>query len=219
MNGQKFRRLLTVSAISVVLSAAPAWADYSLEISASPEAAGVAASFPVAGALAEGTEVTVTATPAEGWVFAGWQGDIVSTESSLVFPMTGDTQLVALFVEDEGPQYSLTLLNDPSGAGALVRDPAQETYTSGSTVTLTVYPADGYVFTGWDGDIPEDADANATTLTLTMDQDRDVYATYSAASTVAPGAAAGSGCGAIGIVGMGSLLSMMFVLRLGRHGH
>jgi uncharacterized repeat protein (TIGR02543 family) len=218
MNGQRVWRVLSVTVAMAVLSAAPALGQYVLDLSASPEEAGVVASFPLAADVVEGDEVTVTATAHDGWVFAGWQGDISSDASSLTFPFTGDTTLVAVFVEDVGEGYQLTLLNEPSGAGTLVRDPVQEAYYDNEQVTITVYPTDGFVFTGWAGDLPEDADPNSTVLTVTMDQNRDIYATYSAASTVDETGTDGGACGAIGVVGFGSLLSMMFVLRLGRFG-
>ena len=48
------------------------------------------------GTYDEGTEVTVTATPAEGYEFAGWEGSD-STEASLTITLTANTSLNALF--------------------------------------------------------------------------------------------------------------------------
>jgi hypothetical protein len=41
--------------------------------------------------------VTVTATPADGWVFTGWVGDVTSPANPLSFPITVDTTLTATF--------------------------------------------------------------------------------------------------------------------------
>src|SRR6056300_1527442 len=48
------------------------------------------------GTYDEGTEVTITATPAEGYEFVGWQGSD-STEASLTVTLGANTTLNALF--------------------------------------------------------------------------------------------------------------------------
>src|SRR6056300_247483 len=48
------------------------------------------------GTYDEGTEVTITATPAEGYVFVGWEGSD-STEASLSVTLGANTTLNALF--------------------------------------------------------------------------------------------------------------------------
>jgi hypothetical protein len=47
-----------------------------------------------------GRTYTVVATPAEGWVFAGWSGGIVASGASLTFEMVENLQLAATFVPD-----------------------------------------------------------------------------------------------------------------------
>ena len=52
------------------------------------------------GQVAENTEVTVTATPAEGYRFINWvnaEGTVVSTDNPYTFTVTGDITLVATF--------------------------------------------------------------------------------------------------------------------------
>ena len=51
------------------------------------------------GQVAENTEVTVTATPAEGYRFVAWMNgnDTVSTENPYTFTVTGDITLTAVF--------------------------------------------------------------------------------------------------------------------------
>src|SRR6056300_361847 len=48
------------------------------------------------GTYDEGTEVTITATPAEGYEFVGWEGSD-STEASLTVTLGANTTLNALF--------------------------------------------------------------------------------------------------------------------------
>ncbi len=44
-----------------------------------------------------GTDVTLTATPDEGWQFESWSGDVSSTSSSVTIAMNSDMELVANF--------------------------------------------------------------------------------------------------------------------------
>lgn len=63
-----------------------------------------------AGVFTLGTSVTVSATPSEGYTFAGWrnngESNIISTAQNYTFTLTGQTDLVAVFGS-----------NDDSGAG------------------------------------------------------------------------------------------------------
>ncbi len=54
---------------------------------------------PTGGIYSRGTEVSITATPAIGWLFSGWSGDTSSTSNPLTFEMVSDRNLTATFVE------------------------------------------------------------------------------------------------------------------------
>src|SRR5690625_2172372 len=43
----------------------------------------------------EGSEVTLTASPAEGWVFTGWSGDESGSDLTLTVTVTGDLSITA----------------------------------------------------------------------------------------------------------------------------
>ena len=60
--------------------------------------AGEGGSVTTGGTYDEGTNVTVTATPSEGYEFAGWEGSD-STEASLTISLGSNTNLKALFTE------------------------------------------------------------------------------------------------------------------------
>ena len=51
-------------------------------------------------------------------------------------------------------------------------------HTEGTEVDLTAQPEDGYIFTGWTGDLPAGASAMDTTLSVTMDGDKTLYAYF-----------------------------------------
>jgi uncharacterized repeat protein (TIGR02543 family) len=212
---------LWATLVSVVFVSA-ANAQPALTVNIDPADGGYVGRFPSAADFIEG-EVTVTATPAPGYEFVGWQGDLEGTSSSLTFDLTEDTELTAVFQEithEEGVAlYQLSAFVDPSGAGTIVRDPALFDYEDGTEVTLTAYADEGYVFTGWTGDVPEGADATASTLVVTMSSDLDVQATFAAALTVQDGeqtTSTDSACGAMGMVSFAAMLGMMLTLKLGR---
>lgn len=201
--------------------AGPALAQYSLEYEVDPPEAGFVSVYPNSPAFEDGDLVTVTASPEEGWQFVAWEGDVASSSSSMTFSVTSDTDIVARF-EEAVVEYVLTAYVDPSGAGSIVRDPgdipADYAYAEGTEVTLTAYAADGWVFTGWSGELPEGADPANPELPVVADSDQDYLATFSAALALDDdGDAAASGaCGAIGTFGLGLAFSLMLMMKLAR---
>jgi len=49
----------------------------------------------------EGSEVTLTANPKDGWTFLLWDGDISSTNTTVVISMNGNRHLNAIFIQRE----------------------------------------------------------------------------------------------------------------------
>ena len=96
------------------------------------------------GTFDEGTEVTVTATPDEGYVFVRWEGSD-STENSLTITLNSNESLNAVF--ELIPLYTLTVL---SSEGGTVSTSGGE-YTEGTEIELIATPNEGFSFTGWEG--------------------------------------------------------------------
>lgn len=110
-----------------------------------------------------GTQVTITATPQEGYVFAGWRDNssqqLVSNSETYTFELQGTTDLVAVFnAELPGTTISLTIRANDAGiaAGATVSSGGQSgtsiqrTITSGSSITISATDApEGLRFDGW----------------------------------------------------------------------
>ena len=102
------------------------------------------------------TNVTLTAMPADGSIFAGWSGACTGTIPSCVISMTAAKTVTANF-NAQITLYPLTLTN--IGQGTVTSNPegincgieCSEEYTSGTSVTLTATPAAGYAFGGWSG--------------------------------------------------------------------
>jgi len=59
--------------------------------------------------------------------------------------------------------YTLTIIIHPDAVGTVVRNPSQNSYKSGTTVTVTASPKTGYEFIGWGG---IDQTSNAATITM-----------------------------------------------------
>lgn len=193
----------------VLASATTASAQLSLTATVDPENGGSVAIFPNDVELAVGQLVTLTATPAEGFRFFGWEGSITAQESSVTFEMTDDTELTAVFIAET---FTLNAFIDPSGAGTIVREPAAFEYDAGTEVTLTVFESEGFVFTGWTGDVPDEQDAASDSIVVTLDSDLDLQATFAAGSTLDDSGTDSSsiGCGSLGMISLGTMFSLMF---------
>ena len=96
------------------------------------------------GTYDEGTEVTITATPDEGYDFVGWEGSD-STENSLTITLNSNESFNAFF--EFIPLYQLTVLSSEGG----VVSTAGGEYTEGAEVEIIATPIEGFSFTGWEG--------------------------------------------------------------------
>jgi uncharacterized repeat protein (TIGR02543 family) len=123
-----------------------------------------------------GSTVTLTATPAVGWSFAGWSGDLSGSASPATLTMDADKAVLATFA----PIPTYTLAVSKVGQGSVSISPTGPSYLAGTTVTLTATPAAGWSFSGWSGDV------NGTTspVTVTMDANKAVTANFSAVFSI-----------------------------------
>jgi len=134
---------------------------------------------PIAGTYSyeEGSQVSVTATPASGWIFDHWQldGVDVGTENSYTVTMDADHSLTAVFTEETQPvSYTLTM-DQPTGLGAVSPEVGTHTYSEGEVVTVSATADVGYEFDHWIGDV---ADTYSATTTVTMDGHKIVQAVF-----------------------------------------
>ena len=98
-----------------------------------------------AGTYNDGEEVTLTATPNEGYKFVNWTENdtIVSGEAEYTFVVKGDRNLVANF---ELLTYEVTASVNEENFGVVT---GSGTYNHGEEVTLTAIPNEGYKFVNW----------------------------------------------------------------------
>jgi len=127
---------------------------------------------------AEGTVVTLTATPDAQMQFDGWSGDLTGTLSPITITMMGNRSVTATFSPIPANNKTLTLqVTSPEAVVAgcsVTKTPDSPSYAPGTTVTLTATAATGWHFVTWSGD----ATGTATTVQVILDADRAVTATF-----------------------------------------
>lgn len=113
-----------------------------------------------------GTEITLTATPNQGYRLKEWQviypADLSITGNTFIMP-NGAVSIKAIFEEKSTENYTLTVNGSyaaNSGAGI---------YAEGSVVTINAGSRSNYTFRGWNSeDDVSFADRNSTITTVTM---------------------------------------------------
>jgi len=123
----------------------------------------------------EGSIVNISATPAEGWEFAGWGGGVTSPGSaSTTVVMSGDKTVTANFSQIGVTNYTLTVA--VNGNGSTTPAAGEYTYAEGTVVNISATPAEGWRFDGWMGGV---ANPNSASTTVTVDGDKTVTANFS----------------------------------------
>ncbi|GAK55377.1 hypothetical protein Plarl_11701 [Candidatus Vecturithrix granuli] len=119
------------------------------------------------------TEVTLTATPAEGYLLKRWGGSVSGNSYTLPpLTMNKDYAATAYFI----PKPTLTVSVEPAGAGTVTGlgincpDDCAETYDTTADVTLTATAADGYALDGWQGAVS----GKSSNVTVKMNGDKAV---------------------------------------------
>ncbi len=176
-----------------------------------------------------GTEVTLTATPASGFTFGGWSGNVDSADANanpLTVTVDSDLDITAFFFPEEAVLYTLEVSVDADTAqsGTVAVSPALDSYETGTEITLTATPADGYQFTGWTGD----AAGTDNPLVMAISANLSIGATFELAASgdldETPGdtenvldtCGTGAGCGAVGTLSMTLTLMGLASLRRSR---
>jgi hypothetical protein len=145
------------------------------------------------GTFPSGSNVTVTATPWQGYAFVNWteNGIQVSETANYTFTATTNWTLTANFT----PLWTVATSATPAGAGSTS---GGGTFPSGSNVTVTATPGQGYAFVNWtENGIQVSESANYTfTATTNRTLTADFAPTYTVTTTASPtGAGAISGAG------------------------
>jgi hypothetical protein len=122
-----------------------------------------------------GTNVELTAEPAEDYQFIAWSGDAAGSEETIEVAIDSSKMVTATFTPD---CFRLTTAIDPPGSGSLGIDPppdcAGDMYSAGTQVRLTADPAGGKIFSNWSGG----ALGSTNPLTVTLDTDLSITAHF-----------------------------------------
>src|SRR5262245_13470009 len=127
---------------------------------------------PNASSYAAGTVVTLTATPASGFQFAGWSGDLTGSANPASITMSANRTVTATFTPVTGGPFTLT--TSVTGQGSITRSPNASSYPAGTVVTLTATAAAGWRFDSWSGNLT----GTANPSTITMSANRSVTANF-----------------------------------------
>ena len=126
----------------------PGTEDEIYSVTVSNDGNGTASASPTSGAA--GTEVTLTATPNDGYRLKEWQVDAggVTVSDNKFTIGTADVEIKAIFEEIPPATYSVTVSNDGNGTASA----SPTSGAAGTEVTLTATPNDGYRLKEWQVD-------------------------------------------------------------------
>lgn len=158
-------------------------ASYTLQVNRSGSGtvtsapAGISCGTDCSESYTNGTAVTLTAAPASGYTFSGWNGGGCAGTGTCVVSMTMARTTTAAFAASTN---ALTV--SVNGSGTVTSSPAgincgadcSQNYNAGTSVTLTAIPSSGNTFSGWSGS----GCAGTGTCTVTMSAARGVTATF-----------------------------------------
>lgn len=115
---------------------------YSINVSPNPNIGGTVTG---GGNYNAGQQCTVTATANTGYTFVNWteNGEVVTTNASYTFIVTGNRTLVANFTLNS---YTITVTADPTEGGRVT---GAGNYNHGTSCTLTATANENYEFINW----------------------------------------------------------------------
>ena len=118
--------------------------QYTVNVSANPTNGGTVTG---GGTYNQGQSCTVTASANAGFTFTNWteNGNVVSTNRSYTFTVTGNRTLVANF-QAQPQNYTITVSANPTNGGNVT---GGGTYQQGQSCTVNATANTGYTFTNW----------------------------------------------------------------------
>jgi len=153
---------------------------YNLTISSS---AGGSVTTPGQGTFGYGSGMVVNlvATPASGYRFVNWTGNVGTvanvTAASTTITMNGNYVITANFAVIPPGQNSLTI-SSTAGGSVTTPGPGTFTYGPGTVVNLVAAAAGGYRFISWTGNVGTVANVTAASTTITMNGNYSITANF-----------------------------------------
>ena len=113
MSKKKLIGIIVGCIVVIIVIVALATRMYTLSVSVSPTGTGSVS--PLDGEYKSGVQVTLTASPASGYLFDHWSGDASGTTSAINITMDSDKSVIAHFKEE----FTLNVSVSSSGAGSV----------------------------------------------------------------------------------------------------
>ncbi|MGB9894232.1 MAG: InlB B-repeat-containing protein, partial [Candidatus Saccharicenans sp.] len=128
-----------------------------------------------------GQKVTLSASPDQDSVFAGWSGDLIGVDNPMTITMDSEKTVTAKFVP-AGATFTLTVIKSGPGHGTVTSEDGQidcgeictTTYPAGTVVTLTASPDENSGFDSWTGDV----NGSDNSISFIMDEDKTAIAVF-----------------------------------------
>ncbi len=119
--------------------------SYTITVSANPPAGGVATG---GGTFEYGQSCTLTATANSGYNFTNWTegSNVVSSNASYTFTVTGNRTLKANFTQQAPQNYTISVSANPSEGGTVT---GGGTYQQSQSCTVRATANSGYTFSKW----------------------------------------------------------------------
>ena len=146
---------------------------------------------PNTGRYKEGTEVTVTATPKEGYTFAGWSGAGVAEPSKNPAKVLVDSSitLVAMFAS---VVHTLKTTVNPADGGAIYINGTAQTGNVpqgvGTDIEVLAREAERYRFVGWTGTSATFGNDKSLSTRVTLKADASITAHFELGNSIGSGA-------------------------------
>lgn len=146
----KVIQLYIISLLLLISCGTESTPTYTIKTSSIPSEGGAIEYTPPANVQDEGTEVSFTAIPNEGYLFTQWQGDLSGNSNPSSITLSKDVNVTAAF---EKKTYPLSV--EVKGEGIVTEKVIQSKtdYEHGTIVELTPSPSTGWTFVEWTGDI------------------------------------------------------------------
>ena len=126
------------------------------------------------------TTITITATAKEGYQFLNWMGgSINSTDNPLELTLSGNMTITANYIK----VYNLDITAENGSVNY-----SDTVIRAEERIELIATPDEGYVFTGWSGDVSGDQES----MMVTVDKDMNITANFAKLNTLTVTAENGS---------------------------
>ena len=144
-----------------------------LKMKVEPEEGGTTIPEPGNHDYPTGDTISISALPNAGYTFSHWDGDVEDPDSADTDIILIENKTVkAVFLPST---VTLTVHIQPAQGGQITPSAGDHTYFMGDTVNLSASPKDGYLFSGWTGDVFEPDSQNTM---IVMNEDKSVFANF-----------------------------------------